>query len=147
MTTGAPASAAFGRWSLDEARAALLLAYGDVSLLTGTRLYQPMREVREALRRRLAGPRPRLAPRRLLDEVLRAAPALLPGHLVSFSPFSGATPRSAGGLEWVDPFGLPRVAGFLSVRPRPRRSRCDDRRPRGTVGPARGGRRPAGGDT
>ena len=138
-TTTAPwyGRAVFARWTDEEVAAALLAAYEEVSLFLSSRLYLPMGEVRAALRRRLAA-RPRPPTRRQLDDMLRGATGLLPGHYVALSPFSGPVPRSAGGLLWTDPLGQPAEAGFLSVRPR---EALSARRPRAGAPPPAARRR------
>lgn len=87
---------------------ALLTAYANATRKLGTRLYIPIVDLRDQL-----GDILRMEGKRLTDfalnDILRSASALLPGHIVTFSPFSGP---ARGGLQ------IGRLyAGFISIRP------------------------------
>lgn len=91
-------------------REALLSAYANVSRRRGTRLYLPIADVRVEVGRYLQEDAGILLTDGAIDEILRAAPSDLDGHVITFSPFSGP---SRGGLQLQNMY-----AGYISVRPR-----------------------------
>ena len=96
-----------------SSREALLNAYATTTRQVGTRLYIPIPTLRDELGRELehAGI---LLTDSALDDILRMAPNLLSGYVVSFSPFSGP---ARGGLQLDGMY-----AGFISVRRDQRRT-------------------------
>ena len=90
-------------------RDALLQAYAESTRKVGSRLYIPISLLRDELGAQLDVKGSQLTDAQL-DDVLRRAPALLVGYIVTFSPFSGP---ERGGLEIADRRAY---VGFVSIR-------------------------------
>jgi hypothetical protein len=91
----------------DAKRNALLQAYSLTSLRLGTRLYLPVSKMRDELGRQFEASQLTLSDAQL-DDIIREAPDLLKGHIVSFSPFSGPA-RDGIAVDQM-------YAGYISIR-------------------------------